>query len=66
MPTTAPITDLGGERFSRLLAARDAAQAKVADLDRRIAQECRRYSDANGYRVLLRPEQVTRHMESVK
>ena len=34
MATTAPIADLGGERFSRLLAAREQAQAKVADLDR--------------------------------
>ena len=55
-----PVTQLAAERFDRLEAERASLVAKLADVDRRRFEFCTRYSDANGYRVRLSPEQVRR------
>lgn len=62
MASSARVTDLAAERFDRLFAARETAQSRLADIDRRIAAECARYSDANGFNVRLSPEQVKRDL----
>lgn len=61
-----PVTHLAAERFDRLEAERASLVAKLADVDRRISSFCTRYSDANGYRVRLSPEQVRRAMGRVE
>lgn len=62
MPNQAPIPSIAAERFDRLEAERASLVAKLADVDRRRFEFCTRYSDANGYRVRLSPEQVRRAM----
>lgn len=62
MSSNAQVADLASERFERLFAARANAASKLADLDRRISAECARYSDTNGYKVRLTPEQIKRAM----
>lgn len=51
-----------GAAVLRLIAEREAQARLLADLDARIAEACRRYSYARGYRVPLRPEQVRREV----
>lgn len=53
-----PVSD--GTRVPGWMAEREALVRQIAALDVRIAAECRAYSDAHGFRMTLRPEQVCR------
>jgi hypothetical protein len=57
------VTDLSEERLLRDMAALASAEAKVRDLKAKVSAGCRKWSDANGYRVVLRPEQVKREIQ---
>jgi hypothetical protein len=51
------------DEMRSLLAVRARAAALVARIDRRMPAAALRFSDARGYRVPLRPEQIKRELE---
>lgn len=59
----APVTDLAEARLIRDMDELAKAEAKVAALKQRVAEGCRRWSFANGFRVVVRPEAVRRAIE---
>lgn len=58
------VTNLSEARLTRLLAQRKADVARLAETDAKLGELCRQWSAENGYRVVLRPEQVVRAIEA--
>lgn len=61
-----PVSDLDEARLTKLLAEREAAVAKTAEIDGKLAALCLAYSRVHGYRVVLRPEQMKRAIKAEK
>lgn len=57
-----PVTNLDAERFDRIEAEREALLVRLADNERRMKAFCARYSDANGFNIRLRADQVRRDL----
>lgn len=53
-----PITSLPDTRLLRDMADLAAAEKRVAALREKVRAGCAAYSERNGFRVVLRPEQV--------
>jgi len=65
-PRSRPVADLDEARLTKLLAEREAATARIVEIDGKLADLCRAYSRAHGYRIVLRPDQVRRAIEAEK
>jgi hypothetical protein len=50
----------------RIMPALEKAKARAAVLERRLHAASLRYSDENGYRIPLRPEQIKRELGLVQ
>lgn len=51
------------EQLERLLAERERLRIASANVEQDLAALCRLWSDSNGYRVILKPEQMQRALK---
>lgn len=59
-----PILDLDEARLRRLLSERQARAQRLAQDDAKIAELCKRWGEAHGYKTRLNAEQVLRAIEA--